>query len=378
MKIALVVPGGVDRSGEYRVIPVLVALISRLARHHEVHVFALAQEPVAATWRLAGACVHNVGSRARLVRALAAVHRENRAAAFDIIHAIWSGGCGLVAVTSARILGVPAVVHVAGGELAALPEIGYGGRLRWFGRVRENLVLRSATAVSAASAPIIDSIAKLGVRAQRVPLGVDLQTWPPREPTRRGPGVARLIHVASLNAVKDQATLLHALAMLDASGVDFHMDIVGEDTLRGQVQALASELGLNRRTTFHGFLTQRRLRSLVEQAHVHVVSSRHEAGPVALLEAAVAGVPTVGTAVGHIAEWAPTAALSTPPGRPAELSSAIALLLDDEVLRLKTAREAFHRAVALDADSTAKRFLEIYGELGQRDVRELNAGAGCR
>ena len=40
MKLALVVPGGVDRTGEFRVIPVLLALIERLARTHEVHVFA--------------------------------------------------------------------------------------------------------------------------------------------------------------------------------------------------------------------------------------------------------------------------------------------------------------------------------------------------
>lgn len=35
MRIALVVPGGVDQSGEYRVIPVLLALIGRLARQRQ-------------------------------------------------------------------------------------------------------------------------------------------------------------------------------------------------------------------------------------------------------------------------------------------------------------------------------------------------------
>ena len=34
MKLALVLPGGVDRSGEYRVFPVFMALIERLARRH--------------------------------------------------------------------------------------------------------------------------------------------------------------------------------------------------------------------------------------------------------------------------------------------------------------------------------------------------------
>ena len=44
MRIALVVPGGVDRSLEYRVIPALLALIGRLAINNDVQVFALYQE----------------------------------------------------------------------------------------------------------------------------------------------------------------------------------------------------------------------------------------------------------------------------------------------------------------------------------------------
>ena len=157
--------------------------------------------------------------------------------------------------------------------------------------------------------------------------------------------------------------MLQALATLAASGVDFHIDIIGEDTLRGEMQALAATLGLTGRTTFHGFLPQRALRPLMEAAHVNVVSSRHEAGPLVVLEAAIAGVPSVGTSVGHIAEWSPSAALSVPSGRPAELAAAIRRLLEDEELRLSIAREASRRAITHDADHTVARFLHIYGEL---------------
>lgn len=367
MKIALLVPGGVDRSGEYRVIPALLALIGRLSLHHEVHVFALAQEPTPGTWNLAGANIHNIGARYTLPRAVKAILREHRIGPFSIVHSIWSGGCGLVAVAAASALGIPSLIHVAGGELVALPEIGYGGRLRWYGRMREALVLRRATAVSAASGSIVESIAVLGIEPQHVLLGVDIKAWPPRRPVRRETsGAARLIHVASLNRVKDQATLLLALAALDASGVDFHLDIVGEDTLRGEIQAMTTKLGLAGKTTFHGFLPQRQLRPLMEAAHVNVISSRHEAGPLAILEAAIAGVPTAGTAVGHIADWAPAAALAVPVGQSVQLACAIRRLVEDEDLRLKIACEASRRAIEHDADYTASRFLGIYGELVDR------------
>jgi len=364
MKIALVVPGGVDRSGEYRVIPALLALIKRLALEDEVHVFALAQEAAPGCWDLVGARVHNMGAGSAVPRVVAAIYRESRPTPFQIVQSIWSGASGLAAVAAANVLRIPSVVHVAGGELVALPHIRYGGRLRWHGRAREALVLRGATAVTAASRPMIDAIAALGITARRIPLGVDLDTWPLRQPVRRAVGsLARLIHVASLNPVKDQATLLHALASLSVSGPAFHLDSVGEDTLSGEIQATAAKLGLMDRITFHGFLTQRQLRPLMERAHVNVISSRHEAGPLAVLEAAAVGVPTVGTAVGHIAEWAPRAALSVPVGDARALASAIARLLENEDLRLEIAREAQRIAGAEDAGHTAFQFRKLYADI---------------
>lgn len=363
MNIALVVPGGVDRSGEYRVIPALVALIKRLSLHHEVHVFALSQEAQPGSWDLAGARIHNIGvgcTRLRAVRAICARHRQSP---FQLVHAIWSGPCGLVAVTAARILHIASVIHIAGGELACIPEIGYGGGVKWRGRMREAFVLRAATAVTAASSPSIETLSRLGIVARRVPLGVDLDVWPPREPARRAlHEPARLIHAASLNRVKDQSTLLRAIACLAHAGLDFAMDVVGEDTLQGEIQTLAAQLELSARVRFHGFLPQSRLRPLVEAAHLMVLSSRHETGPLVMLEAAVAGVPTVGTAVGHIAEWSPHAARSVAVGDWADLTNAIGDLLSDEDLRLRIAHEAFQRATREDADHTAARFEALYAE----------------
>lgn len=363
MKLAMVVPGGVDRSGEVRVIPALLALIERLARLHEVHVFALRQEAVAGHWQLMGASVHNIGERWTRVRAIAAIRAEHRRAPFDLVHAIFSGSCSLVAVAAAGLLRLPSLVHVAGGELVALHAIGYGGRRRWRGRVREALVLRRADVVTAASAPIIDSLQALGVHALRVPLGVDLQAWPPLPPRRRRAAQARLIHVASLNRVKDQTTLLRALAILAEAGLDFRIDIVGVDTLRGAMQHRARQLGLEHRVRFLGFKTQRELRPIMESADLLVLSSRHEAGPLVLLEAAVVGVPTVGTRVGHLAEWAPSAARVAAVGDRVGLARAIEQVLDDENLRLQLAAAAQRLAVREDADCTADTFDALYQSL---------------
>ncbi|MEA9556447.1 glycosyltransferase family 4 protein [Xanthomonas nasturtii] len=366
MKLALVVPGGVDRSGDVRVIPVFLTLIEWLARSHEVHVFVLHQEPLPDTWMLRGAKVHNIGARRTRLRAIGAIVEEHRRAPFAVIQAIFSGYCSLIAVSAARLLRRPSVVHIAGGELVALDAIGYGGRRRWRGRLREAVILRLADRVTAASAPIIDSLQALGIGAQRVPLGVDLRAWQPVPPRPREGAVARLLHVASLNPVKDQSTLLRAMAALKRAGVAFTLDMVGVDTLDGAMQHLVQQLGLQEQVRFLGFKTQRELRPIMLAADLLVMSSLHEAGPMVLLEAGVAGVPTVGTAVGHLVEWAPIAALAVPPGDWAGMAEAIRQVLGDDELRLRLAWAAQCRALREDAAMTTRLFEQIYRQLCER------------
>jgi len=363
LKIALVVPGGVDRSAERRVVPALLAVISRLARRHEVHVYALAQEAGPGTWQLLGATVHNIGDPRGAWKTAAAIQREHARAPFDVIQAFWAGWSGLAAVIAGKRIGAPVCVHLAGGELATLRRIGYGGARHLHSRMMNRFVLRYAAQVTAASAQMVESAARFGVTARRIALGVDLERWPPRPPRARAPGApARCVHVASLNRVKDQRTLLEALRLV-AARREITLDIVGEDTLHGAVQSHAARLGLANIVRFHRERPQREVRAFVETADLNLVSSLHEAGPLVVLEAAVAGVPTVGTAVGHIAEWAPAAAIAVPPGNARELADAIESLLADEPRRLALAEEAQRRAIAEDADHTAAALESMYARL---------------
>jgi len=101
----------------------------------------------------------------------------------------------------------------------------------------------------------------------------------------------------------------------------------------------------------------------MQESDLLVHTSRHEAGPMAVLEAAVAGVPAVGTDVGHVNEWAPDAAVAVPVGDACALADAVASLLDDEPRRLAIAREAQARATGIDADFTATSFERLYDEM---------------
>jgi len=366
MKIALVLPGGVDRSGTHRVIPCLLWLIERLAAEHEVHVFALHQEPRPGRWPLLGAQVVNIGARPRWPRAVAALMAEHRLGPFDVVHGFWAAGPGLAAAAFARLAGVPNILTLPGGDLAALPDIGYGVRLSRRGRAMVRLALAGADRITVPSRQLGREAVALGIETIRIPLGVAIDRWPIRQPRRRRDATVRLVHVANLNPVKDQATLLAALGRLAEDGVDYRLDVIGLDTLDGAVQERAAELGLADRIRFRGFLPHAETRPWIEAADLLVMSSRHEAGPLVALEAALAGVPTIGTAVGHIADWAPEAALAVPVGDAGALAAAVARLAADEAERLRIAHAAQALAIAEDADFTATRMLALYRELAAR------------
>jgi glycosyltransferase involved in cell wall biosynthesis len=363
----MVVPGGVDRSGTHRVIPCILWLIERVARAHELHVFALTQEPRPATWPLLGATVHNVGGgRGLRTRAVAMIHREHRRGRFDVLAAQWATP-GAIAAAAGVLTGRPVMVHLPGGDLARVPEAAYGRLGSRRGRLELKAMAALAKRVTVPSEPLVEAAARLGIRAERLPMGVSTAHWPPLPPRRRAPNEeARLLFVGNLNRVKDPWMLLRAMRHLRGRGERFRLDVIGLDTLDGEIQRLAAGLELDDAVRFHGFLPQRETREWMERAHLLLHTSRWEGGPIVALEAAAAGVPAVGTHVGHLAEWAPAAASTVPVGACAALGDAVRALLGDEDRRLALAAEAQRRALAEDADWSAARWMELAERLASR------------
>jgi glycosyltransferase involved in cell wall biosynthesis len=376
VRIGLVVTGGVDRSGRERVIPALLSLIERIARRHELHVFALQHYHEACSYPLLGATVHDLGrsdsvpglGRIRQPRRLLAAVR--RIGSFQVLHGYWGVPAGAATVDVARRIDVPAVVTFDSGELVSLPDIGYGLQRRWIDRRAIARVVRLAARITVCSAYVEGLAAAHGIDVVRVPIGI-VPSHFPAGPAADGPPW-RLLHVASLNPVKDQATLLRAMARVVGQIPNVHLDIVGGDTLGGRVQGLCRTLGLDAHVTFHGFQPTEQLGAFYARAHVHVVSSRHEAANVAALEAACAGVPTVGTAVGYVADWAPDAAVAVSVGDFEALAAGIVGLLRDRDRRVRIAASARSWAETRDADWSAGEFERIYNEVASNAARQVN------
>ncbi|MFI5179691.1 MAG: glycosyltransferase, partial [Vicinamibacterales bacterium] len=257
MRVGLVVTGGVDRSGRERVVPVLLWLIERLARRHEVHVFVLRHEPKPCEYALLGAVVHDLGRvdgppgfrqvrmRRRLATAVAAQ------GPFDVLHAYWGMPAGIVTTAVAHRQRVPTVVTFSSGEFVAIDDIAYGLQRRWHDRRAIAATIRRAGRVTVATEFMARMPPLAGLDPAIVPMGIDVAAFPLAARAEGPPW--RLLRVGSINRVKDYATLLHATARLVERRQDVHLDIVGEDTMGGSMQRLAAALGLEARVTFHGF-----------------------------------------------------------------------------------------------------------------------------
>jgi len=111
---------------------------------------------------------------------------------------------------------------------------------------------------------------------------------------------ARFLFVGRLSKMKGLDVLLKALARMDLSPRPT-LSIVGDGRLRQEIELLASELHLDSRVVFHGWLPPAELRKHYEQSHVLVLPSLYGEGwPKVINEAMLCGLPCISTSTSSI------------------------------------------------------------------------------
>lgn len=372
MNIGILIPGFSSDEDDWA-IPVQQHLARVLAARDEVRVLALRYPHRRDRYLIYGAEVHSLGvgawtrggRRLALWRsAIALIRRLHREKPFDVLHAMWADEAGLIAAWAGRSLRVPVVVSVAGGEVARLPEIGYGLQNSAFSRWTVGQALRGADQVIAACTYARQQIAACGYdlpdnRIDIIPLGVDTQLF---SPSTVRPEARHLIHAASLVGVKDQTTLLRALAQIPGAT----LDVIGDGPERPRLTALAETLGVADRVRFLGAIPHLQTPAHYRRAALHVITSRHEGQGMVTVEAAACGVPTVSTAVGIVPDY-PDIGMTVPVGDHDALAAVIGDLLDNPARRsalaasaLQTARQRF--TIERTADDLRRVYDEVVGK----------------
>jgi len=206
-----------------------------------------------------------------------------------------------------------------------------------------------------------------GVGITVIPNGVRVEEYQTQEPAglRRRLGIGRDVpligFVGDLARQKGVDVLLRALPSLPG---EWRLVLVGDGGERRNLQRLAGELGIERRTLFAGHRDD--VPRVLSELDAVVLPSRFEGMPNALLEAMAAGKAVVASDVDGIREVLSSESLGrrVPPEDPEALRAALAELLANEALRRRLGEAAQeHARRNFSAETMVGRLEKLFSEL---------------
>jgi glycosyltransferase involved in cell wall biosynthesis len=175
-----------------------------------------------------------------------------------------------------------------------------------------------------------------------------------------------LINVGTIEPRKNQLGLVRLFAALAARCPAAKLLLVGDGPQRAAVAATARQLGVGPKVHFLGFRSD--VPALLPLADVYIHYATVENCPVALIEAARAGLPVAATAVGGVGEMLRLmdGAVSLKPDDVEAGAAAMAPLLSDAALRQRVGqrcRQAFEQHLTQQAMVLAylKVFCDVTG-----------------
>jgi len=182
----------------------------------------------------------------------------------------------------------------------------------------------------------------------RVYNGIDLSRFPRRDMLLHVPGRAearpskiRFLSVGRLVPFKGFDILIDACAELQKRGINFDCEIIGDGTLREELEERASRQNLGERIHFAGEQSQNYVQAALRDCDVFVLASApddrgaSDVFPTVIAEAMATGKPAVSTTVAGIPELVANGenGLLVPPRDARALANAMEQLARDENLR---------------------------------------------
>jgi len=288
-------------------------------------------------------------------RQVSSLLRERQA---DIIHThgyrsdVVDGPCG-------RAVGVPVVSTLHGFT-----------RQGWKGRAYEWLqlrVLRRGDALVAVSDPLAEELVRRGVPKDRVVVirnGIvggeeNLMSQAVARARLGVEGVGAVVGwVGRFSVEKDPLLAVRAFAGAHLPD-DAVLCMVGDGPLREPCVEEARRLDVGDRVVFPGSVPD--AASLFKAFDLLLLSSSTEGTPMAILEAAVAGVPVVSTAVGGVpALLGPGSPALVPHGEPGRLGEAVGTVLLDADAAARALSGLQARVLTDDPGGWIRQYAELY------------------
>jgi glycosyltransferase involved in cell wall biosynthesis len=239
---------------------------------------------------------------------------------------------------------------------------------------RTRKMLSTARLLLVRSESLRTSLVRLGADPEKIRIhrtGVPLAEIPFTE--RRAPvdGAWRCLQACRLIEKKGVATSLRAFARFADALPLARLTIAGEGPRLSALQGLANSLGIADRVTFTGFVSQKKLRALLAEAHLFLHPSElgtdgnQEGVPNSMLEAMASGLPVLATNHGGIPEAVEheVSGLLTPERDAAALAGSLQKVTRDPALFSAMSTAARQRVEsAFGSDEQARVLERLYLE----------------
>jgi glycosyltransferase involved in cell wall biosynthesis len=242
------------------------------------------------------------------------------------LHVHWAHGPAGVAFLAHRIAGIPWSLTTHAKDLYTLPPQDLADRCAQasFVATCTGANVRHLTEVIEVD-PAKVVLCRHGVRLDRF------------DTARQDREPGRILSVGRLVAKKGFPVLIEACALLAERDVAFHLDLVGDGPLAGELARLVSERGLTSRVTFHAARPQPELVAFYQRAAVFALAPAVQADgdrdgvPNVILEAMACGTPVVASAISGIPEVVidDQTGVLVPPSNSGALADALQRLLAD-------------------------------------------------
>jgi glycosyltransferase involved in cell wall biosynthesis len=177
-----------------------------------------------------------------------------------------------------------------------------------------------------------------------------------------------ILFIARFILEKGLLDLLKAARLILDSGRAFTLYCVGDGPVRGQAEALASELCLGERVEFTGQISEEEATRYYLQCAILVLPTYHQEGfPMTILQAVAAGMPIVTTKIRAAADYLaePANCLWVEPRNPALLAERITRLLDAPGLQTSMRDNNLALAADFAVETVATEYLRIFKEARQ-------------
>jgi glycosyltransferase involved in cell wall biosynthesis len=156
-----------------------------------------------------------------------------------------------------------------------------------------------------------------------------------------------ILCIAYLMEVKGVDLLIRAVPAVFATDETLRLVLVGEGPQRGELERLASALGIQERTEFLGSQQPDAVARLLQRCEVLAVPSRAESFGIVVIEAMASRKPVVAAAVGGIPEIIEheVSGLLVEPENPQALANGLQRVLTNDSLRKTLADNGYTRVV---------------------------------